>query len=295
MRIAEEVKNGKKYYYIEHSYRKEGKIIKPRKYLGKKIPDNIEILKKEFMNDTNEKRWYSKLKTIKNNFSKEFNQFPKSAKEKYYRNFMIKFTYNTNKIEGSTLTLKETSRIIEDQLAPKNKPIKDIREVERHTIVYKAMLKEKRDLSHKLVLKWHKDLFTEIDNEISGNLRKHPVGIAGSKFEPPQANELDYLLRRFFLWYNNKKTKTNPVELAALAHLKFVTIHPFSDGNGRISRLIMNFVLYKNHYPMLDIEYSKRDNYYTALERSQIIENEEIFVQYLIRKYLKTYEKYIIV
>ena len=83
------------------------------------------------------------------------------------------------------------------------------------------------------------------------------------------------------------------VELAALVHLKFVTIHPFSDGNGRISRLMMNFVLHKHGFPMLDIPYEKRTGYYNALERSQVKKNDLIFLQWFFKKYADSQKRYL--
>jgi len=300
---------GKEYYYLDHTYRNEtGKIIKKRTYLGKEIPTNIEDIKKEFMDELNKELWHKKLDNIKKNFNKEFSKLPATAKRKYAEQFLIKFTYNSNRIEGSTITLKETTRLLQEGRAP-NKPIKDIKEIESHKKVFEEMLKEtqsskatgvskekgllhKNDLSLNLIKKWHEELFFGIDDEIAGKIREHPVAIAGSKFEPPQANEVDYLLRKFIQWYNNNKKKTHPVELAALVHLKFVTIHPFTDGNGRISRLLMNFILNKNNFPMLDIEYTGKNSYYNALERSQTKEEERIFLMHIVKRYLKQYKKY---
>jgi len=282
----------REYFYLEHSYREDSKVKKVSKYLGTEIPKNIDEIKSDIFAEINRIKWYTDLEKIKKNFNKEFKSFPRSGKEKYYENFVVKFTYNSNKIEGSTLTLKETGRLLEEGIAPANKPIKDVKEAESHKKVFNLMINEQKDLSWGIVLKWHRELFKNIDDEIAGKIRKHPVGIAGSKFEPPMSIELDLLLNEFFDWYKKNK-KMHPVELAALVHLKFVTIHPFTDGNGRISRMIMNFILHKNGFPMLNIEYLNRSSYYTALERSQIKENERIFVQYLIKRYLKVYHKYV--
>ncbi|MBU1198323.1 MAG: Fic family protein [Nanoarchaeota archaeon] len=292
MKLVKSTIKSKKYYYLEHSYRYNNKVKKARKYLGSIIPDNLEEIKAGLMEFINRKKWYDELDRIKKNFSNEFKKLPKKAREKYLENFLIKFTYNTNRIEGSTLTLKETARLLEDGITPRNKPIKDVKEAEAHKAVFEELIKEKDDLSLKLVLEWHKKLFENVDMEIAGRIRKHPVAIAGSKFEPPMSIELNYLLREFFQWYKNHKNKLHSVELAALVHLKFVTIHPFTDGNGRISRLMMNFVMQRNGYPMPDIQYSNRNSYYNALERSQTKEKERIFVQYLIKRYLKEYKKY---
>ena len=97
-------------------------------------------------------------------------------------------------------------------------------------------------------------------------------------------------IREFFNWYDQNKDK---VQLAALAHLKFVSIHPFGDGNGRISRLLMNYVLNKNGYPMLIIDYIQRKSYYTALERSNIKNDESIFTLWFFRRYLKENKEFL--
>jgi len=101
------------------------------------------------------------------------------------------------------------------------------------------------------------------------------------------------ILREFFDWYNQNKKKIHPVQLAALAHIKFVSIHPFGDGNGRITRLLMNYVLNNNGYPMLIIDYTQRNSYYTALERSNIKNDESIFTLWFFRRYLKENMKYL--
>ena len=85
----------------------------------------------------------------------------------------------------------------------------------------------------------------------------------------------------------------HPVYLAALVHLKFVTIHPFGDGNGRISRLVMNYVLNKHSYPMIVIDYADRNSYYNALERSQLTQDENIFTLWFFKRYLKEYKQHL--
>jgi Fic family protein len=286
----------KSYYYLEQSYRDNNKVCKKKKYLGKEIPKNISQIKEKFFEELNNYVWFDKLNNIKSNFNKEFSKLPLTAKKKYQENFLIKFTYNTNKIEGSTITFKETTRLLQEGRTPSNKSIKDIKEVESHKLVFEEMISEKGDLTLDLIKKWHEKLFFGIDDEIAGKIRTHNVAIAGLRFEPPSPNELEYLLRQFIQWYKNStrgSVKLHPVELAALVHLKFVTIHPFTDGNGRISRLLMNFILNRNDFPMLDITYLNRNNYYTALERSQTKNEERIFVMHIIKRYMKDYKKYI--
>jgi Fic family protein len=278
---------GQTYYYLEHSFRQQDKVQKKEIYLGKKVPKNIEEIKKKFIFDIYKEKWFEIFEKVKRNYSKEEKATPKSAKEKETENFAVKFTYNTQRIEGSKLSLRETANLLERGISPKQKPLKDIKEAESHKKVFYEMIKYPKELSMQIVLYWHKKLFQETKEDIAGKIRNHQVIISGSKFIPPRPTEIEFLLKEFFEWHNKNKDKINPVELAALVHLKFVTIHPFSDGNGRISRLMMNFILNKNKMPMLDIAYSNRDSYYTALERTQVKKNELIFLQWFFKKYFK--------
>lgn len=290
--IRKEIREKQEYYYLEHTVRNGKNVEKKVKYLGKNIPKNIEDIKKQFLSEIYEERWVSIFKKIKKNFLKEKRKTPKTAREKEVKDFSIRFTYDTQKIEGSTLTLRETANLLEKGLTPKEKSIKDVKEAEAHEKVFYKMLSYKKDLSLSLILYWHKKLFENTKKDISGKIRKHQVKISGSKFMPPSPVEIYPLLQDFFDWYKKNKT-LNAVKLAALVHLKFVTIHPFSDGNGRISRLIMNFILNKNNYPMLNITYVNRNSYYNALERSQINKKEDIFVQWFSRRYLKEFKKFL--
>lgn len=282
------------YFYLGHTYRSEGKLKKIEKYLGKEIPKNIEELKKKFVFEVYKEKLFKIFEKIKEGYKKENKLMPPSAKEKEIENFMIKFTYNTQRIEGSKLTLKDTANLLEKGITPKEKPIKDIKEAEANKIVFYEMLKYEKDLSLQIVLYWHKKLFKDTKEDIAGKIREHGVQISRSKFTPPTPVELQILLREFFDWYNQNKNRVFPIELATLVHLKFVTIHPFSDGNGRISRLMMNFVLHKHGFPMLDIPYEKRTGYYNALERSQVKKNDLIFLQWLFKKYADSQKRYLL-
>ena len=275
------------YYYLEHTVRKDGKIEKRERYLGKQLPKNIDDLKKEFLSRLYQERWYPVLDKIKQAFTRETRQTPLSAREEELQKFAIHFTYDTQRIEGSTLTLRETADLIERGITPKAKPIRDVKEAEAHKALFDEMLKTKKDISYQLVLYWHKKLLQDTMPDIAGRIRKHQVAISGSKFLPPSPVEVYPLLRDFFKWYDKNKVKLHPVILTALVHLKFVTIHPFGDGNGRISRLLMNFTLHRKNYPLLNIHYEGRAGYYTALERAQIKQMDSIFVHWLVKKYIK--------
>lgn len=294
MVIIEKQRKGKKtYYYLSQSYRENKEVKKKRVYLGETMPKDLDKKKKEFEKEIYQKLFFDKILQIKSSFNKEYNAMPKSAKEKSKETFAIKFTYNTQKIEGSTLSLRETANLLEDGITPSAKPLRDVKEAEAHKKLFLEMMTYEKDVSLDLILGWHKKLFKDTKEDIAGKIRQHNVGIAMSKFKPPKYPVMRVMLNEFFDWYQKNKKDTNPVELAALVHLKFVTIHPFGDGNGRISRLLMNFILKKNDFPLLDIPYTKRNSYYNALERSQVSKDESIFVQWFLKRYINEYQEYL--
>jgi len=285
--------SNKAYNYLQHTYRINGKVHYKEKYIGEKIPKDIEKIKQDFLIGIYKELWYNKFDKIKDIFKKNQNKMPKSIEEKELENFAIRFTYTTNKIEGSTLTHRETALLLEKGITPARRPIEDIKETELHKKVFYEMLDYKKNITIATVVHWHKLLFKETKKDKAGLIRNYDIGITGSKYTPPHAIELDLSLGEFFDWYNQKKNNMHPVHLAALVHLRFVSIHPFGDGNGRISRLLMNYVLNKKNYPMFIIDYSERNSYYNALERSQLDNDENIFTLWFFRKYLKEYEKYL--
>lgn len=281
------------YYYLEHSFREKGRVEKKEKYLGKTLPQNIGELKQQFISEIYREKWFGLFDRIKEEFKAEEKTLPPSAQEKELENFAIKFTYDTNRIEGSTLTFRETSLLLEKGITPNAKPMRDVKEAEAHRKVFYEMLDYKKELSLGIILYFHKKLFEDTKKDIAGKIRQHQVTIAGSRFTPPFPAEIYPQLMDFFRWYRKNKDKKHPVELAAFVHLKLVTIHPFTDGNGRISRLMMNFVLNKHGFPMLNIPYEKRAGYYSSLERSQIKKDEIIFLQWFFKRYLKEHTKYL--
>ncbi len=284
---------GRIYYYLEHSIREGKRVQKKELYLGNKIPKDIEKIKIRFMNEIHSSKWYSDVDRIKNNFAKEQKAMPPSVKEKELQTFVTKFTYDTQRMEGSTLTRRETADLLERGITPPSKPMRDVKEAEAHRDLFYEILKSRKDLTLQMVLNWHWRLFHQTKPDIAGEIRKYQVAIGGSNFMPPSPVEVFPLLTEFFSWYDRNKGKLHPVELAAIAHLKFVTIHPFGDGNGRVSRLIMNFILNKKDYPMLDIPYEGRNSYYNALERSQVKKHDGIFLRWFIRRYIREHKRYL--
>ena len=283
------------YHYLVKSIRLgRDKWKKYEKYIGKEEPTFKQIKEfEESLPKTIEKISFrdddiKKIETIKKHFNKEYKQFSQSYKEKYIKSFLVKFTYNTNAIEGNTLTLKETGLILRDGISPKGKKIKEILEAKNMEKCFEYILNYEKNISLKFILVLHKILLTGIDDEIAGQIRKINIKIGNSAFIPSSYRILNDEIRYFLQWYNRNKT-LHPLLLASLVHLKLVTIHPFEDGNGRISRLLMNFILLKNKYPMLNIKYSDREEYYDVLEDCQISGTTKKFADFIKKEYFNEY------
>jgi len=276
----------KDYYYLAHSFRKEGKVVHREKYLGKKIAENIEEVKERFLRECMEESIIKKLKSIKKRFLNEWKSYPESVKKEVLIDLSINFTYNTNAIEGSTITLHETEDIIRRKIAP-NKPLRDVQETINHSKVFFKVLNAKKEISAKDILLWHKEVFSDTKPDIAGKLRDYLVRVGS--YTAPDWQDIGKLIKEFFLWYGEKKKIINPIELAARTHYKFEKIHPFGDGNGRIGRLIIAYILRSNTYPLLIIEHKKRKAYYRALGKT-----ENDFVSYFMRAYVSAHKRYLI-
>jgi len=284
MRILKRKKGNEEFYYIQHSFRKNGKVITKEKYLGKSLPDEKELekLKKEILEEKNSEL-IKKLERIKISFQKEWKTLPQSAKEKALEQIAVAFTYNTNAIEGSKITLEETREIIEDKISP-NKPLRDIKETEQHAKVFLEMLKKKEEITKDLLLNWHKQIFSESKPDIAGRFRNHLVRVG--EHLAPDWQDVEHLIKEFFNYIYNKPKEMNIVEFTAVVHYRFEKIHPFADGNGRIGRLIINFLLWQKGYPMLIIDYKKRKSYYKAF-----LKDEPNFIRYFLRRYLASHKR----
>jgi len=273
----------KGFYYLRHSYRKKGKVITKEKFMGKQLPPNIEEIKTLFLRSCWQEVLFQKLKRIKQSFQKEWRRLPESMKKKTLVDASIDVTYNSNAIEGSTVTLEETEEIIRHKIAP-HKPMDDVQETISHSRVFLDAVKAKA-LNLKVILDWHKELFMQTKPDVAGNIREYLVRVG--KYVAPDWQDLPKMLKDYFRWLEQNE-KMNPVELAARAHYKFEKIHPFGDGNGRIGRLVVAQILCKHGYPLLVIEYSGRKTYYKALQK-----DENGFVQYFIRRYVSYNKRYL--
>lgn len=293
VRIKTKTIAANKYYYLEHSYREKGRVKKKELYLGQSIPTNIEKIKQDFFYNIYKEKWFNAFDKIKIQFNREEKRLPQSIKDKEIESFMISFTYSTNRIEGSKLSFIDTANLLEKGITPKAKPLSDIKEAENHKKAFYTMLNQKKDISLELILYWHKVMFGDTKPDMAGRLREYRVMILGSEHAPPEPEEVFPMISNLLRWYSSNKKKLHPVELAAIFHFRFESIHPFGDGNGRTGRLLMNFILHRTHFPMLNIKYTNRKGYYVALEKANVKKDENIFAQWFFRRYMKENKQYL--
>ncbi len=194
----------------------------------------------------------------------------------------VEYTYDSNRIEGNTLTLRETDLVIHKGLTISGKPLAEHLEAINHyeaIEMIRDLAQKKMDLSQSALLTLHALILRGIDKENSGKYRLVPVMISGSKHTPPQPWQIDKLMEDYFIFYQQNKVSMHAVLLAAELHERLVTIHPFIDGNGRTARLVMNLILLQSGFPIAIIQGDTENRlaYYAALEKCNLRDDKADF------------------
>ena len=202
-----------------------------------------------------------------------FRPLPKIALEKIRERFEVEMTYNSNAIEGNSLTMKETFLVINEGITIKGKPLKDHLEVKGHkeALDYLHGLvaeRKKLRISETLIRQFNQIVMKDVDEEWAGRYRNSLVMIGGTDYKPPAAINIPGLMEGLVNWIKENEGKLHLVELAAFIHYKLVAIHPFFDGNGRTARLLMNVALMRSRYPLAIVLKNDRKKYYDVLSKA---------------------------
>lgn len=315
--IYRKSRGNRKYYYLRASKRKGSKKIeKDIAYLGstieearKKFPQvarNKEEIKKSYrkINTFLENEYYKekikKLKLKKDpyleenlieveacklHYQKEFKKLDKLSQKEVFENFSIEFAYNTTSIEGNTITLEEAKKFFEDGKTPANRELREIYDLKNTREVLFWLFNEKKDIGNRLIIEIHRKLLENIDKRTS--YRTRDIKVFRSHFEASPGiyvkADMDILLK----WYKENKNKLHPFVLASIFHHKFEKVHPFSDGNGRVGRMLMNYILLRAKYPPSVIYKKTRGDYLDALSSADLINLTEVNEKYkILVKYL---------
>ncbi len=210
----------------------------------------------------------------------------------------LEYTFDSNRIEGNTLTLKETDLVINEGITISGKSMREHLEAINHkdAVEYlKHLIDKKTIIKERDVLQLHNLILRGIDNANAGKYRNVQVMIKGSQHVPPQPFMVAKQMEDLIIWYQLNYNKLHPIIMAAELSERFVRIHPFIDGNGRTSRLLMNLVLLQNGYVIANIkgDNSNRLEYYNVLESVQVSNNKEKFYEFVAKTELESIKKYL--
>ncbi len=302
---------GKQYFYLEKTIRiGENKWKKVYLYVGTQKPNLKQVklllkkldhkvsayLLKEIIKPNTEfidRDTALKLERVKNAHTKLLEGMAKASRTAFLERQRTQFITNTNAIEGSRITFDQTKKILKlRKTYEADKDELEVLNMRDCLTLYYRYLENNTEIDEKMLLRLHLVLLKAISGyeQHSGRWRTVNVFIRTSKFEFPNWKKVPELMVQLFKWYAVNKGKMHPLELAAKFHAKLVTIHPFADGNGRIARLLMNFILQINRLPFLDISYEKRDEYFDTQEKAHFGDYRP-FIEFLIRQMISNYRK----
>lgn len=210
---------------------------------------------------------------------------PSSLVARLRKQMMIEYTYNSNAIEGNTLTLRETQLVIEEGITVGGKSIAETLEAKNHPEAIEFVEKladAKSELTEDAVLQVHRLMMSNIAED-AGRYRTVGVRITGASFVPPPSSEVRPRINELLKWLRENPDELTPIELAAVFHHRFVQIHPFSEGNGRTARLLMNAMLMKDGYPFIVTVLNRdRPRYLKTLMEADF-GNNSAFVNFIAR------------
>lgn len=196
---------------------------------------------------------------------------PSAAMERLREALNVEWTYNSNSIEGNTLSLNETRIVLEDGMTVKGKSMREHLEITNHHDAIEHLehlVRSDSPILEREILDLHELVMLRLEKEFAGRLRNAGVRIVGANFTPPNALKVPALLEELIRFVNMNEMGLSPVVLASVFHHRFVWIHPFFDGNGRTVRLVMNLLLMRKGYPPAIILSNDRRKYYDALNRA---------------------------
>ncbi|MBM3708324.1 MAG: Fic family protein [Actinobacteria bacterium] len=227
----------------------------------------------------------------------DLSPLPKSALKKLQDHLRIEMTYNSNAIEGNSLTLKETALVINEGITVKGKPLKDHLEAKDHIMAldYLCDLVENgknHTISEHLIRSIHQIIMKDTDKQWAGVYRNSNAIITGADYNPTDALDISHKMKELINWIKINKKKFHIIELSALLHHKLVFIHPFFDGNGRTARIIMNLFFLQYGFPLVLILKNDRKKYYSVLSQADK-ENYKPLVQFIAQSVERSLDLYL--
>ena len=306
---------GKKYFYLAKSIRMpDGSQKKLYKFLGSKKPHRVpasagffekkeqEVLlnfaAKKYANDkiiTDAE--IKKIELMRLGYKKIMRRLSKKQVKDMLDRFAVNFTYESNALEGNSLTLKDVAIVIFENISIRGKELREIYEARNSRRVIELIFKKKFQISHESIIKIHKILMRDIDT--ATGYKKIPNFILGRNVETTPPEKVLGEMDRLISWYNSNMGRLHPIVLASIFHGRFEKIHPFEDGNGRVGRFLVNVILTSAGYPPLIIRRTTRTAYMScpsAFDNSHYDNLKRFFLEKFkdtYRKFFEVYVKYV--
>lgn len=277
----------------EHYFTRARQVLDEKTYTDKLIS---QILGQLYPPVEDSEQLYAQLTDLKKCLD-SLRPFNVSQMQNLQEVFDTEYTYASNRIEGNTLTLRETSFVINEGLTIRNKSVKEHLEVINHKDAIdfiREIVAEKEPLSERNIKLIHALILQGLDRQNAGVYRHVAVGISGTDIVFPEFYVIPDMMTDLLTFYAEHEETCHPVKLAAQIHSRLVNIHPFIDGNGRTCRLVMNLILLKSGYPItiFSPEEADRSRYFDALNQVRDTGNEapfERFVAENVKQWAFTY------
>ena len=296
--------NGKKYKYAVRSIRlPDGKVIALEKiyknegekelngfFNEKEKKARLDYILNKYKSDhIFTKEEFEKVEEIKFNYKNIIKKISGNALKDILDRFTANFTYESNALEGNSLTLKDVAMVMFENISIKNKDLREIYETRNSREVVEGIINNKFSISHEDIIRMHKMLVRDIG--IQEGYKKFPNVILGRKMGTAAPEKVFEKMEKLIIWYKENKERMHPLKLAARFHGMFEQIHPFEDGNGRVGRFLVNVILVNNSYPPLIIRKSQRLAYLNSLEKFDI-KHFDSLERFILERFKETYRKF---
>ncbi len=253
--IGKEASSSEIHNVMQHLAKKEIRIQKETKEQLEKEGKKIMLLHSDQI---------QKLHEVHTTFRKKLATLDEQTKQEMFDDFITVYIYNTNAIEGNTLTLRDTDLLLNKGITPAGKSLREVNDHLNAKEVLNYILKEKPPLTKESIIQIHSLLMKKIDSRIGG-FRTQNVRVIGATFEASPVEYVAIDMKLLLQWLSKNKGHLHPIVLAAIFHQKFERIHPFFDGNGRTGRMLSNSILIHANFPPMIVPNAQRKRYYNAL------------------------------
>ncbi len=261
-KIFEEKEKGKNYQYVIKTFK----------------PDHILTIGE-----------FKKIESIKIDYKKIVGKLSKVSLKDLLDRFTANFTYESNALEGNSLTLKDVAIVMFENSSLRDKDLREIYETRNSRVVVELIMDNKFSISRENIIKIHKILVRDIG--ILEGYKKVPNVIIGRDVKTTPPEKVEQEMNNLISWYKENHGKIHPLKLSALFHGKFESIHPFEDGNGRVGRFLINAILTNNNYPPLIIRKSQRVAYLKSLENFDK-NHSDTLERFILERFKETYRKF---